>query len=102
MMRQGIHMQWVPGIGLEILSPAQAQEAVRKRMGKSERQLNRGIEQHSFVDRSRLDTVRQKVFDNETIAYAKRKLIFRETNKDLAIGCPKVISLPRPKNAAAK
>jgi hypothetical protein len=98
----GLFLVWEPTAGVKVLDPAAIFHYGEARMRQKGKQLGRAVRILGHVDRTRLDEIGQKRFDQVTRVGHAIKTAVDDARKQLAIELGPVKSLPKPQMAAAK
>lgn len=94
---RNIDSEWVRGVGVKILNPADRLKVSEGNIKHGIRKTNRAYRRLAVTPRDRLDAVGQQRYDHQLQVAAKLIAAGREAKKELAIDLAPVKSLPKPK-----
>lgn len=94
---RNIDSEWVPGVGVKILNPADRLTVSEQNIKHGIRKTGRAFRRLAITPRERLDAVGQQRFDHQMQVGAKLVQAGRDAKRELAIDLAPVKSLPKPK-----
>lgn len=94
---RNIDSEWIHGIGLKILNPADRLKESERNVKQGIRHTGRGFRRLAIVPRDRLDAIGQARYDHALQVASKLITAGREARKELAVDLAPVKSLPKPK-----
>lgn len=94
---RNIDSEWVHGVGLKILNPADRLVESERNVKQGIRHTGRAFRRLAIVPRDRLDSIGQARYDHAIGVAAKLTQAGRDAQKELAIDLAPVKSLPKPK-----
>ena len=94
---RNIDSEWVHGVGLKILSPADRLKESERNIKQGIRHTGRAFKRLAITPRERLDSVGQARYDHALQVASKLTTAGREAGRELAIDLAPVKSLPKPK-----
>lgn len=97
---RNIDSEWLHGIGLKILNPADRLKESERNIKQGIRHTGRAFRRLATVPRERLDSVGQARYDHAIGVAAKLTQAGKDAQRELAIDLAPVKSLPKPKLVA--
>jgi hypothetical protein len=94
---RNIDSEWIHGIGLKILNPADRLIESERNVKQGIRHTGRAFRRLAIVPRDRLDAIGQARYDHAIGVAAKLTQAGRDAKRELAIDLAPVKSLPKPK-----
>ena len=94
---RNIDSEWVHGVGLKILNPADRLKESERNIKQGIRHTGRAFKRLAITPRERLDSVGQARYDHALQVASKLTTAGREAGRELAIDLAPVKSLPKPK-----
>lgn len=94
---RNIDTEWVHGVGLKILNPADRLKESERNIKQGIRHTGRAFKRLAITPRDRLDSIGQARFDHALQVASKLTAAGREAGRELAIDLAPVKSLPKPK-----
>lgn len=94
---RNIDSEWVQGVGVKILNPADRLKVSEGNIKHGIRKTNRAYRRLAITPRDRLDDMGQQRYDHQMLVAAKLVAAGRDAKKELAVDLAPVKSLPKPK-----
>lgn len=94
---RNIDSEWVQGIGVKILNPADRLKESEKNVKAGIRHTGRAFRRLAIVPRERLDAIGQARYDHALTVASKLTAAGKDAQRELAIDLAPVKSLPKPK-----
>lgn len=94
---RNIDSEWIHGIGLKILNPADRLKESERNVKQGIRHTGRAFRRLAIVPRERLDNIGQQRYDHALQTAAKLTQAGKDAQRELAIDLAPVKSLPKPK-----
>lgn len=94
---RNIDSEWVHGVGLKILNPADRLKESERNVKQGIRHTGRAFRRLAIVPRERLDAVGQARYDHALQVASKLTQAGRDAGRQLAIDLAPIKSLPKPK-----
>ncbi len=94
---RNIDSEWVQGIGVKILNPADRLKVSESNVKHGIRKTGRAFRRLAIVPRDRLDAIGQARYDHAIQVASKLAQAGRDARRELAIDLAPVKSLPKPK-----
>lgn len=94
---RNIDSEWVHGVGLKILNPADRLKESERNIKQGIRHTGRAFKRLAITPRERLDSIGQARYDHALQVASKLTTAGREAGRELAIDLAPVKSLPKPK-----
>jgi hypothetical protein len=94
---RNIDSEWLPGIGVKILNPADRLKVSESNVKHGIRHTGRAFRRLAVVPRDRLDAIGQARYDHAITVASKLTTAGRDAQRELAIDLAPVKSLPKPK-----
>ena len=94
---RNIDSEWLHGIGLKILNPADRLKESERNVKQGIRHTGRAFRRLAIVPRERLDAIGQARYDHALQVASKLTTAGKDAQRELAIDLAPVKSLPKPK-----